>query len=180
MTGEQVVKVLAIIKAAYPNFYRNTEDVKDAIALWRMMFEDDDNNKVLMAVKMHISTNKFPPTVADIREQLVNATEKTITADEAWGQLIKCISRYGQYNVEGAMESMDPKVAQLVKRLGYKELCRSENQMADRAHFVKLWDGQVKHSKQQAMLPESMQNELKIAWANNDMNAKIGYKKEDN
>jgi hypothetical protein len=89
---------------------------------------------------------------------------------EGWEQVIKAIRRYGYYDPKGALESLDPLTRECVKRLGFRELCLSENPVADRANFRTCYETLQKReqTKQQLALPlQSVIEKLRIA--NNDM-----------
>jgi len=44
-------------------------------------------------------------------------------------------------------------LAEVVRRLGWMDLCRSENVIADRAHFIKLFEGKQSKAREMAMIP---------------------------
>jgi len=108
----------------------------------------------------YIATVKFPPVVADIKESIISITIEQISPDDAWGQVISAIKKYGSYQCKKALETMDYDVAQIVKRLGYRELCISETPMVDRAHFLKIWERRSMDRKKQAMIPEQFKKSL--------------------
>lgn len=114
---------------------------KDAFDIWYQMLHDLDYKVANAAVQKYILTNKFPPTIADIREMAVtvSAGEKPLWSD-GWDQTLKAIRKYGSYNPAAAMESLDDITRQTVQRLGYVDLCRSENIMADRANFRMIFE----------------------------------------
>lgn len=169
MNRKEIVQAMAIVKAAYPSFYKTADDIKSAVSLWEMMFADDDNSLVLASVKSHITTNKFPPTIADIREKMVDVTTVQVLGEEAWGKVERAIRLYGYNRMEEALEWLGPELGQFTRRFGWRDLCMSENQMADRAHFMKLWDTRSKKEKKDAMLPEGLKKQLAINYQNNDM-----------
>jgi hypothetical protein len=47
---------------------------------------------------------------------------------------------------------MPEDVAKIVENMGWQNLCMSENEMADRAHFTKAYDTMQKREKQIAMI----------------------------
>lgn len=159
MERDNIINILKLINVAYPNFYRDGQK-KDAILLWSIMFADDKDNQVLLAVQRHIATNIYPPSIANIRSALVEVSTSNMQAEEAWGIVRKSISRYGTYRQEEALESMPSDLAQFTKRFGYKDLCMSENTMADRAHFIKLWDINSKNEKQNKMIPLGISKQI--------------------
>ena len=48
MTGKETKAVLALLRAAYPNFYKNQtrEDLLAVVNLWQKQFEEYDGNGV--------------------------------------------------------------------------------------------------------------------------------------
>jgi len=51
MNKSETTAILAIIKTAYPNFYKNTSDIDNAVNLWTMMFANDSAKIVTEAIK---------------------------------------------------------------------------------------------------------------------------------
>lgn len=173
MTREETLIILGIIKVAYPRFYLNIkkEDANNTVDLWTEMLEDYELEVVKVAVKKLIAEMVFPPTIADVRKLLVETTtERIIDASEAWGQVKRAISLYGQYQEEKALESLDDSTRQIVKRLGFKELCRSETEMADRAHFIKLYDNYVKEQKRDKQIPLQIKQASELIQQNYNKN----------
>ena len=60
--------MMAIIKTAYPEYYRNQTDLIDAVNLWAEMFAKDDAALIAKAVKKFIKTDSkgFPPKIGQI------------------------------------------------------------------------------------------------------------------
>lgn len=71
MNKEETTKILAILKTAFPNSYKNlTEtDARGMISVWEMNFSDIPADIVLIALYKTISVSVFPPTIADIRNK---------------------------------------------------------------------------------------------------------------
>ena len=87
MTREETIKVIGIITTAYPNFdkFRDEKHIRSMVAIWADMFSEDDAGLVALAVKEHISTSKWPPSIAEIREIMTRiAHPDIIPPDEAW------------------------------------------------------------------------------------------------
>ena len=74
MTKKETLQILAILKAAYPSSYNGMtkEELSGTVAVWMIQFADMPADIVLMALQKHISTNKFPPSIAEIKEKLRN------------------------------------------------------------------------------------------------------------
>lgn len=155
MTREEFKIIITALKSVYKNF--GVEE-KAQFEFWYVMLKDIPYEKMMIAVQKYVSTNKFAPTIADLRESSV--VEKAMTGDAAWGQALRIVRIYGSYQESEALGSMDSAVRRLVSRLGYKELCMCEDVMSYRSQFMRLWDANVKQDREQAMLPDRIKNEL--------------------
>jgi hypothetical protein len=56
------------------------------IDLWTEMLSDLSAESVLNSVSTHIKTNKFPPTIAEIRARVANMTLQAVTAADVWAE----------------------------------------------------------------------------------------------
>ncbi len=91
MTAKETVAIMAILRASYPRYYANTNelDAKSAVVLWAEMFDQDDPELVAAAVKAFIAcdTKGFPPHIGAIKEQmrkLAQGDNGEMTELEAW------------------------------------------------------------------------------------------------
>lgn len=71
MTKKEAVQILAILKAAYPNFYKDmsADEAQGTVSVWSMQFANVSAEIVLMALNKAISTSKYPPTIAEVKEK---------------------------------------------------------------------------------------------------------------
>ena len=73
MNKQEALQILAIMQAAYPNFYKGTkEEAMGTVSVWCTQFSDMPAEIVLMAIHKLIGTNKFPPTVSEVKSKLVS------------------------------------------------------------------------------------------------------------
>lgn len=118
MKKEDVTKILAILKMAYPNFYKDMEkeEVETTILLYQEMFEECDIRLVVMAVKELINSFKYPPTIADIKNKMYELTSKENeqSSTELWDKLLKAI-RNGTYGCEKEFEQLPDEVKEFVR-----------------------------------------------------------------
>ena len=85
-------------------------------------------------------TNKFKPTVAELREIYTDLVSPVLSDwSEGWEKVSKAIGHYGKYQEAAAMESFDEVTREVVKRLGFQNICLSENIVADRARFAEIY-----------------------------------------
>lgn len=72
MTREDSIKLLALIKVAYPSSYKDmdSESLEATVKMWQMSFSDVPYVLMEMAFNRFRMKSKFSPTVADFREGL--------------------------------------------------------------------------------------------------------------
>lgn len=74
MNREESIKLLALIKVAYPTAYKDMDkETKLAtVNMWQSTFHSVPYQIMVMAFERFRMASKFPPTVADMAEELVN------------------------------------------------------------------------------------------------------------
>jgi hypothetical protein len=81
-------------------------------------------------------------------------------ADEAWGEVVRERHRAGQYAgtalSDRAVSFSHPAIAAVVEALGWAELCTSTNEVADRAHFLRLYAERVTRLRVDRATPPSV------------------------
>lgn len=157
MDKKQFMYLIAALKSNYRNF---GVDSKEQLEFWYDMLKDLDYALAETAVKKLISESAFPPTIADIRKSASETKEELPTASDAWGEVIKAIRDYGSYREEDAMNSLSDITRMVVKSIGFRELCYSENQMADRAHFMKMYTAMTDRIAKERVLPEDVRQRV--------------------
>lgn len=118
MTREQMLDLLVVMQAAYPNFYRsmNEKQANAVLDLWATMFVDEPFEVVAMAVKSHIANDKkgFPPHIGAIKEAIIKLQQPDeMTELEAWGLIRKAVSN-GIYGSKKEFEALPPVLQRLV------------------------------------------------------------------
>lgn len=80
MQKPQAMRIIRLIAASYPNAaaFSTPEKVETAVDLWAEMFEKDDYERVRENVRRWIESNKFPPTVAEVKEMIGTAHHKRV------------------------------------------------------------------------------------------------------
>lgn len=118
MTRQETLGIMSVLKAAYPNYYRdmNRQDAEAVVELWSTMFSDEPAQLVAMAVKAHIAsdTKGFPPHIGAIKEAIVKLqTPNAMTELEAWA-LVDRATRNAKYEAEAEFYKLPPVVQKLV------------------------------------------------------------------
>lgn len=131
----------------------------DSVKIWYQMLQDIDYKVANIAIQKYMLTNKFPPTIADIRDLSATVQCGDIPDwGDGWEQVIRAIRMYGTYRIAEAMESFDDITRQCVERLGFRNICLSENIAADRANFRMMYETMAERKKKDAQIPVKLTN----------------------
>ena len=118
MNYEETLAIMGVLKAAYPQYYRDMKrsDAESVVSLWAEMFKDEPVNVVAVAVKAYIAsdTNGFPPHIGAIKNEIAKIkAPKSMTEQEAW-LLVKNATRNGLYGSAEEFEKLPPICKKLV------------------------------------------------------------------
>ena len=159
MTKDEFRVLAKGLKAVYtqPNFLPDAE----AIQIWYELLKDLDYATANIAIQKHMVSSKYPPTIADIREQATEVSygQAPLWSD-GWEQVLRAMRLYGSYRLQEALDSMDDLTRKAVKRLGFKELCMSENIAVDRANFRMVFEQLANREYETKKFPLSLQNSI--------------------
>lgn len=160
MTFDEFKILVKAMKSAYtsPNFIPDEYSIK----MWYKFLEDLPYDLATMSVQQYIARNKFQPTIADIRENAVAIVTKDIDWSESWQQVCRLISLYGLPNEQKAYAEMDEATEKAVKRIGWKNLCMSQNASVDRSNYRIIFEAVVKERKDHLSLPQAISDKLKL------------------
>ncbi len=154
------IKCIQVLENSYDRFNITTDKTK--LMLWYEMLGDRSEIEFMLGVKKYISSNEFPPTIAGINKSIADITTSNAPDGmEAWNELQMAIRRFGMYREQEALESLSNRTRNVVKALGFKNLCISENQMADRAHFLKMFESMSSRERDFAITGSRLSNEIK-------------------
>lgn len=117
MTIKETIKIMTVLKAAYPAYYRGQDDeeLEAAVTLWHKMFADDPYTVVSAAVAAHIAsdTKGYPPHIGAIRDKITKLTQpEELSEMEAWAMVRKALSNSG-YHAQQEFDKL-PEVLQRV------------------------------------------------------------------
>ena len=173
MTKKETVALFGLIAALYP---RDTKFAfPDAIMrdAWTEMLADIPFENAKAAVKAAVATSPFPPSISEIRDYATRENRR-MTADEAWAIAAEVMREYGTRTVpiEGykpevvvvrfgervkptpsgleyeAKRHCPPEVWEHLRRMGYRDLCESENPDVVRGQFMRTWAAHDEEAKE--------------------------------
>lgn len=155
MNKKEFAIFASAIKALYPN---NDKLLPNDAArnLWYEMLRDIPFPVADAGLRKWAATEKWPPTIAEIRGFSLSAAAGDIPDwGSAWRETMDAIARYGYQGEQAAMDALPPMTREVVRRLGWRQLCISENQEADRANFRMVYESLAERkTKDRAISPE--------------------------
>lgn len=166
MTEQETIKVVTIIVMSYPSSekFKDETTLKGMVAVWKNIFKDDDAHLVEFAVQKHISVNKWPPSIAEIREQMVELQRPDIIPpDVAWTAVSDLLYAESEF-FHGDLYSILPEqIARVVETIGWTKLynlhcgsARGNHDGLDRVAFMDLYKPLYQREIEKAMLPPKM------------------------
>lgn len=171
MTYQTWIQIVKLMKSIWTrdDFLNDEYSVK----AWFFHLQDISAEEVKAAVDKLIATSRFPPSVADIRQEVVELHEASTDWGEAWNEVMKAVGRYGYTQSEEAIESMNPMTKEAVKRLGWKQICESDSsgKTALRANFRMIYEQIQKKKREESQMPEELKARI------DELNQLIGLTK---
>jgi len=180
MNQQQAQGIMDILVSAFPQKPVSTE----TLMIYQRCIMDLDFESAKAAVLDLVTTEDWLPSIAAIRKASLSLTHQLPTAGEAWAEVLD-VARDGGFRrgesfkkiyVAGQADALadgeicadlNVTAGRLLDRAvaamgGWSSICMSENEMADRAHFMKIWEAlAAKAQKETVRLPEARQLEAK-------------------
>lgn len=143
------------LKTYYPreNLLPNTQ----AMELWFKQLQDIPYQVAETALNKWVAVNKWSPSIADIRAEAAEIKNgETPDWGEGWESVLAAIRRYGSYRVDEAMASFEPITRRCVERIGFLNICQSENIAVDRANFRTLYEQLAEKEQKHRQVPPAL------------------------
>ena len=151
MDKKEFATIAMALKTYYPR--ENLLPNEQAMELWFRQLQDIPYQVAEAGLNKWVSLNKWSPCIADIREMTSSITHGELPDwGDAWEEVCRAIRKYGFYQVGEALESLSPLTRQVTERIGFVNLCMSENQSADRANFRMIYERLAEREKREAQL----------------------------
>lgn len=125
MNKQEILKAVAPLQLAFKG---NLDDAR--MRLYVEMLSDIPPQILETAVKKLIMTNKFLPSIAEIRETaygIKGTISGTAAPDEseAWGEVVKAIQSVGYY---GKPKFSHEAITAAVNNIGWQDICMTTNE----------------------------------------------------
>lgn len=157
MKKEEFAKLAMALQTYYPR--ENLIPNKEALDLWFFQLQDIPYQIAELSLNKWVATNKWSPTIADIREMASSISMGEIPDwGEAWEEVRLAMRRFGSYQPQEALESMSPLTRQATERIGFINMCKGENPSADRANFRIVYEQLAERKKKESQIPLQIKN----------------------
>lgn len=183
MKKSEVVQLVTAAAACFPMM--QTKELDPVNAAWFDMLGDLPFDLATASLKKVLSTAKFFPTVAEIREAAASLKPQDMPdAELAWAEVWKAITTHGWTDTPESLKSADdttvfmtfsvpwdfshPVIAKVVKAMwgSWAATCRecqTETAGVQRAQFQRMYQTMTKREREAALLPPAVQEFARLA-----------------
>ena len=156
MTREEFAKIVMVIRTYYPK--EKILPNKEAMQLWYEQLNDLEYATLSMSLQKWVNTEKWSPTIADLRRLSAEITTPSLDIDagQSFQEARKMIQTYGRYRREDALANMSPITRKVVERMGYDTMCDCENIEVERGQFTRIFDNLSQRERQDVQLPNKL------------------------
>lgn len=159
MSTKEFGQFVMALKTFYPK--ENLLPNNQAIELWYKQLNDIPYDIAETVLNKWVALNKWSPSISDIRAQAAELLQGEIKDwGDAWEDVRMAVRLYGSYQQKEAMESLDELTKECVKRVGYLNICMSENIATERANFRMIYEELAKRKKDDAQIPERLRQAI--------------------
>lgn len=141
------------IKAVYADPKLLADD--DARDVWFEMLKDLPYEQVSRALKRHMQSNRFPPTIADLRTQTEEGEAAYPTATEAWAIVYKAICN-SSYHADEEFAKLPPLLQRAVGHpANLKEWSLMDIdtvQSVEQSHFIRAYNAALETARLEAKI----------------------------
>lgn len=180
MNKKDTVALFGLISALYPRDEKYANADKMMILAWQEMLADIPFDTAKAAIKASAATSPFPPSIKDIRDFSTRLSgNRRMTAEEAWGIASEMMRTYSArlVQIEGfeceeeqvakfgepvkrrpsgleyeAKRHCPKEVWELMERMGYSDMCASENPDVVRGQFMRAWESHAKEEYEKRVI----------------------------
>jgi hypothetical protein len=134
MQASEATEIVGILAFAY----RDVKVSEATCQVYQAFLTDLDYELTKLAVQQLINTNVYFPRIAEIRATVADLRHGPKRRGvEAFEDVVLAIRRLGAY---GVPTFKDPIVTECVQQMTWRALCLGDNEAADRARFIELYD----------------------------------------
>lgn len=157
MNLQESAELVGYALVAFPSQGGKLNDAQQVTLarVWHDTLGDLTLEQCMAGIRLLIQTRQFMPTVSEIRSAVLDLERGPVTAGgDAWGDVLAAMKSKGAHRTPGIDFTFpDVTTARCVQRLGWRDLCLSENTVADRARFIELYDKLATETRREKQAP---------------------------
>ncbi|RDV83896.1 hypothetical protein [Ammonifex thiophilus] len=158
MTPDEARDLVLLAAANFPTQLRGV-NLEPTIYLWSSALSDVPYELAKQALLKVLFTGRHFPTVAEVLEAVVELQwGRPRTPEEAWELVRDAVRRYGTFRWEEAVKSLPPDVAEVVRQIGWVEICTSDKPDVIRSQFFRIWERKARSQAEKAALAAARQD----------------------
>lgn len=150
------------IKTYFPR--DNMFPTKESLRLWYEDLKDLDYKMAMSELRKYVATNKFAPTISDIRRCLIDFAEnKEPNETQAWEIVVDTILEVKKRGcATKRFEALSPLIQNAVGgRIQFLELLENKNGMGiARSNFIKMYGKLIEKDIEMKMLQPDIRNQI--------------------
>lgn len=165
MNRDEFSRCIGLIRAYWP--HATGSWTADAIEAWESLLLDLDPIATAAAIQVLAAEGReWPPPPGVVRRRVFDVVDPLPSGDQAWGEVREQIRRVGSTRgmscngVTAQPVWSHPLVGVVADRFGWDALCASTNEMADRAHFLRMWEDASSRTRTSTALPPATRQAL--------------------
>jgi hypothetical protein len=139
-TEIEVIQLIGIYSEGYPNYIPKP----NAARIYYEMLEEIPLDACRAGIKVCVANSKgFFPDPGQWRQaalDIVQSKNNLPSGMEAWGEVVAAFENVGMYREPKFSHTL---IDNIVRQMGWQNLCTSENAMADRARFIDAYNASV-------------------------------------
>lgn len=160
MTREEFSIIVKGLKAVYTQ--QTFIPDKDAFNVWYELLKDIDYATCNMAVQRYIISERFPPTIADIRDYVFKNDKSNNGLNEsyAWSLVRKAISD-SSYHSEERFNELPETIQKAVGSANQLRIWATDGDFNDgvvQSHFLRSYRQVIETNQKMEILPQNLRN----------------------
>lgn len=173
MTASEFQAFVTAMRAFYPK--EHLLPTEEIVTLWYTELADIPYEIAVTALKTHVATNEWSPSIAHIRRAAVHVVQKDLDAGKSFELALDAVHRFGYLRQAEAIEYLrtrDALTAEAVSRMGYRAICDTPSDTigVTRGQYIKIYNDLVKRradacamsAELRAMIAKARQDNLQI------------------
>ena len=149
----------AVIAAALRTYYprHNLLPNAEAMELWYRDLNDIPAEVLTAALRKWAVTETWPPSLAELRKacgEIVNGPAPDW--GDGWSNVMRAVGRYGVHREAEALASLPEMARAAVRRIGWRDICLSDNPETLRAQFRQVYEIVTKRETENRNLPPAL------------------------